>query len=165
VKKKDGVKLVGAIILMVLGVGLIWAQKAKAIIPPRALRLALFSQFYKSGSLDSIKIIKLTYSDSSRSTQNSNFENDQKVYVQIKIYDPNSGNKIKLTDRVFNLKPDTLANFKFTKAGAPPVALTPSISKDLKNQSAEITFTSLETAAGANYLDYEYVVSEAASTP
>lgn len=134
-------------ILIACGAVLLVAGPAKAVVVPRALRFALFSQYYRMSAMEAIKIIRLTYSDSVRASAESNFEKGETVYARIKIYEPGSANKIKITDRIFNFK--SVGNFRFNNAPIP----TPPVEG---NQFS----ASIETKNGANYFDYEYEVAD-----
>ncbi|MDP3012669.1 MAG: hypothetical protein Q8M92_00410 [Candidatus Subteraquimicrobiales bacterium] len=148
-KDKKLIKILAIAALVVCGLVLAVAKPALAIVVPRALRFALFSQYYQASVMEAIKIIKLTYSDSARRNAESTFEKGEKVYVSIKIYEPGSGSKIKITDRIFNFKSGSLKNFKFSSVSIP----TPTV--DGNQFSA-----SIETKNGNNYFDYEYEIAD-----
>ena len=150
-RNKKWIKTLTITILVACGAVSLVAGPAKAFFPPRALRFALFSQFQMS-SMEAIKIIRLTYSDNGRANAESTFEKGEKVYVSIKIYEPGSGSKIKITDRIFNFKSGSVKNFRFNGI---LVALTPTIPPDANQFSA-----SIETKNGANYFNYEYEVAD-----
>lgn len=151
---KKWIKILAITALIVCGLVLAVAKPALAIVVPRALRFALFSQYYQASAIEAIKIIRLTYSDSARRNAESTFEKGEKAYISIKIYEPGSGNKIKITDRIFNFKSDPVSvkNFKFNGV---PVAPTPTVDVNLHQFSA-----SIETKNGNNYFDYEYEVAD-----
>lgn len=145
-------KIVGTITAVAIAAVLTFAKPVFAVFPPRALRFVLFSQYYQASSMEAIKTIRLTYSDSARRNAESTFEKGEKVYVSVKIYEPGSQSKIKITDRIFNFKSGSIGNFKFNGADIDGAT---SIDEGENQLSA-----SIELKNGANYFDYEYETAD-----
>ncbi len=148
---RGGMRTTSILLLIVLSVSIFWAGSAKAFFPLRALRVLRILNFSAPTDLNP-QIIKTTYTDPSRASQEMSFENGEKVYVKIEIFEPNSsGQKMKIRDRVFNFKGGTFAGFGYTASGSAPSGLTPAI-----NESGhEINFD-IQTKQGINEIRYDY---------
>jgi len=146
---RGGMRAIGILSLIVLSVSIFWAGSAKAFFPLRALRVLRILNFSAPTDLNP-QIIKTTYSDPSRASQEMSFENGEKVYVKIEIFEPNSsGQKMKIRDRVFN--GGSFAGFGYTASGSAPSGLTPAINEG----GHEINFD-IQTKQGINEIRYDY---------
>lgn len=155
--KRMGIKGVGLLAVAVFAVGVFYVGSAKAIFPPRALRLFRIMQTNSPTDLLP-QIIKTTYSDPGRLTKEMNFEKGDKIYVKVEIFDPNTqGENLVITDRVFNFAPDlgTFTGFKFTKSDGS----TPDFGSNQDLAHNKIEF-SVNVGKGNNIIEYEYKLGD-----
>lgn len=176
--KRTGIRKIVMFSAAVGVAGVLYAGSAKAVISPEAANLLKIMQTnvpsdivnaLTNASADSSastsansssgtmpQIIKSTYSDSSRSVKEMNFEKGDAVYVKIEIYDPNpQGENLVITDRVFNFKDYSFKGFKFTKSDGS----TSDLSNPSRPPNNQIEF-SVNVGKGNNRIEYEYKVED-----